>query len=76
MPVTRSRSKDTDIATDKPRANFYLEPEVYEALEILADTEDRSISKMGAILVQEALIARGLLSPQKKVQARKSRNSA
>lgn len=44
------------------RVNVVLPDEVYEVVKDLAETERRSQSQMTAILVEEALAARGVLS--------------
>ena len=38
-----------------------LRPEVYAIVDALAGREDRTVAKMGEILIREALQARGLL---------------
>ncbi len=43
------------------RVNVVLPDEVYELVKDLAETERRSQSQMTAILVEEALAARGML---------------
>ncbi len=42
------------------RVNVVLSDEIYEVVKDLAETERRSQSQMTAILVEEALIARGV----------------
>lgn len=44
------------------RVNVVLSDEIYEVVKDLAETERRSQSQMTAILVEEALIARGVLA--------------
>jgi hypothetical protein len=46
------------------RVNVVLSDEIYEVVKGLAESERRSQSQMTAILVEEALIARGIL-PEK-----------
>jgi len=46
------------------RVNVVLLDEIYELIKDLAESERRSQSQMTAILVEEALIARGML-PEK-----------
>ena len=46
------------------RVNVVLSDEIYEVVKDLAESERRSQSQMTAILVEEALIARGML-PEK-----------
>lgn len=44
------------------RVNVVLSDEVYETIKNLAEIERRSQSQMTALLVEEALIARGILA--------------
>jgi hypothetical protein len=50
------------------RVNVVLPDEVYELVKDLAETERRSQSQMTAILVEEALAARGVLPGSKEPQ--------
>jgi hypothetical protein len=47
------------VATDKPKLTVYVEPAVNDALQTEADKERRSKSQMAALLIEEALRARG-----------------
>lgn len=49
------------MATKKPQVLAYLEPDINEVFDRLATSKRRSRSLMAAILIEEALIARGLL---------------
>jgi hypothetical protein len=47
------------VATDKPKLTVYVEQPVNDALQQVADDERRSKSQMAALLIEEALKARG-----------------
>jgi hypothetical protein len=52
----------TGMATKKPQVTMYVRDEVNAALDAAALKEQRSRSQMAAVLVEEALRARGYLS--------------
>lgn len=52
------------MATKKPQVTVYVTDEVNAALDKAAGNERRSRSQMAALLIEEALIARGYLSTQ------------
>lgn len=54
----------TGMATKKPQVTMYVTDEVNEALDAAARTERRSRSQMAAVLVEEALRARGYLKEE------------
>lgn len=47
----------------KPVVGFRAEPDLHAALELLAADEQRKMAQMIAILVKEAMIARGKWAP-------------
>lgn len=50
------------MATKKPQVTVYVRDDVNEALDKVASKEQRSRSQMAAVLLEEALRARGCLS--------------
>ena len=52
---------DRDVATKKPQVTVYVRDEVNEALDKAALKEQRSRSQMAAVLIEEALRAKGYL---------------
>jgi hypothetical protein len=60
------------MATKKPQVTMYVRDEVNVALDAAALSEQRSRSQMAAVLVEEALKARGYLKaePQNAIQQR------
>jgi len=48
------------MPTKNPRVTAVLPPNLYEVIENMAKTEERSMSQMSAILIREALSARGI----------------
>jgi predicted transcriptional regulator len=54
-------SGDSSMATKKPQVTTYVADEVNTALDKAAMKEQRSRSQMAAVLIKEALIARGFL---------------
>jgi hypothetical protein len=55
----RTSNTSVSVATDKPKLTVYVESAVNEALQTEADDERRSKSQMAALLIEEALRARG-----------------
>ena len=54
-------SANGSMATKKPQVTAYVVDEVNAALDKAAAKEQRSRSQMAAVLIKEALIARGYL---------------
>ena len=52
---------DRDVATKKPQVTVYVRDDVNEALDKAALREQRSRSQMAAVLIEEALRAKGYL---------------
>jgi hypothetical protein len=50
---------DVSVPTDKPKLTVYVETDVHESLGKEATKERRSMSQMAALLIEEALRARG-----------------
>jgi hypothetical protein len=65
-------SANGGMATKKPQVTAYVSDEVNGALDKAASDERRSRSQMAALLIEEALIARGYLSTQEPGQGNKT----
>ena len=52
------------MATKKPQVTMYVRDEVNVALDAAASNEQRSRSQMAAVLIEEALRARGYLKAE------------
>jgi hypothetical protein len=63
--------KVQDMPTKKPQVTAYVRPIVNEALDQAALDDQRSRSQMAAILIEEALKARGYLNNS--IQQRQAR---
>lgn len=59
--MAMSGSGQQTVATKKPQVTAYVRDEVNAALDHAAADDQRSRSQMAAILIEEALIARGYL---------------
>lgn len=59
-----SMSFDAAVATNKPKINAYIDRELNEAIEKEARKEVRSKSQMIALLLKQALQARGYEFPE------------
>jgi hypothetical protein len=57
--MSMSGKSGESMATDKPQVTVYTPPGVMQALDRLCKIDRRSRSLMAAILIEEALIARG-----------------
>lgn len=56
-----------EMATKLKRLSIYLEPEIKNAIEKMATTEQRSLANMISVLITEALVSRGITTtPNKK----------
>lgn len=56
------------MATKKPQVTMYVRDEVNAALDSAALSEQRSRSQMAAVLIEEALRARGYLKLEQELQ--------
>lgn len=56
------------VATKKPQVTAYVRDEVNAALDKAASNDIRSRSQMAAILIEEALIARGYLKKSDQIK--------
>ena len=54
------------VATKKPQVTAYVRDDVNTALDNAASDDQRSRSQMAALLIEEALIARGYLKKPEK----------
>ena len=65
-------SANGGMATKKPQVTAYVSDEVNVALDKAASDERRSRSQMAALLIEEALIARGYVPTQELEQDSKT----
>jgi hypothetical protein len=55
-------TSNIEMPTKLKRASIYLEPEIKELIDKMADSEHRSVANMISVLILEALEGRGLIS--------------
>jgi hypothetical protein len=58
-------TSNIEMPTKLKRASIYLEPEIKELIDKMADSEHRSVANMISVLILEALEGRGLISTPK-----------